>query len=325
MLAVATPVPERRPLVEINPPGRRLGKILALITGTTPDWVVDDFEGPLSIKSVLAGSGVWETDGGRFRLEPGAFLVLNHGRRYSLHFDHDAPLESFCAFFSRGFVEDAAAALSRRAEALLDDPTRHERDEASFFEHVRTADSWVLPELRRMRDALRAGIADDEWLADRFHLLAEALLASMGDARTLLARVPALRASTRGELLRRLHVGRDHLHAHVAEPLRLPAMARAACLSTHHFHRLFREVFGVAPHGYLVALRIARAARLLADTEEPVTQIALACGFESPAAFSTRFRRARGLSPVAYRAGLRGAKFARTEKRDGAAERRMQP
>lgn len=323
MQAIATPAPERRPLVEINPPGARLGKILALFTGTTPDWVVEDFEGPLSIKSVLAGSGTWETDAGRFRLEPGTFLVLNHGQRYSLHFDHDAPLESFCPCFSRGFVEDAVAAVSRPAERLLDDPVRHERDEASFFEHVRTADAWVLPELRHMRDALRSGRADDEWLSDRFHLLAEALLVSLGDAQKLLARVPAVRASTRSELLRRLHVGRDYLHAHVAEPLRLPAVARAACLSTHHFHRLFRQVFGMPPHRYLVELRISRAARLLADTDEPVTQIALACGFESPAAFGARFRRARGSSPAAYRAQLCASKFARTEQQAETADGRM--
>jgi AraC-like DNA-binding protein len=307
--------PERRPLVAINPPGHRLGGTLAIFSGTTPDWVVEDFEGPLSIKSVLAGSGLWETDAGRFRLDPGCFLVLNHGRRYSLHFERGAPLESFCPCFPSGFVEEAAAALARPAEALLDDPTAHAGDEAGFFEHVQTADRFVLPELRRMRDGLLAG-AGDEWLADRFHLLAEALLASQGDARTRLGRVPARRASTRSELLRRLLVGRDHLHAHASRPLRLPELARAACLSAHHFHRLFRQVFGMPPHRYLVALRLARAERLLADTDEPVTRVALDCGFESPGAFATRFRRAHGVSPAAWRAARRGSKFARTEKQD---------
>lgn len=86
-----------------------------------------------------------------------------------------------------------------------------------------------------------------------------------------------------------------------ADPLDLDRIARAACLSPYHFHRLFRRETGETPHQYLTRRRIERARELLITTELSVTDVCLEVGFSSLGSFSTKFRRFAGHSPSRYR------------------------
>ena len=79
---------------------------------------------------------------------------------------------------------------------------------------------------------------------------------------------------------------------HSAEPLTLEQAAGEAGLSPYHFLRLFSAVIGVTPHQYLVRSRLRKAARLLAEPERAVTDIALDVGFADLSNFVRSFRRA---------------------------------
>jgi AraC-like DNA-binding protein len=89
------------------------------------------------------------------------------------------------------------------------------------------------------------------------------------------------------------------VEAHADEPLQLATLARRAGLSAFHFLRVFARVLGVTPHQYLVAARLRRAARLLADPARPVTDVAFEAGFGDLSHFVRTFRRAAGVSPGA--------------------------
>lgn len=301
-----------RPLVLVNPPGTRLGERNAIVAGAQPRFHVADFPGPLSIKSVAAGWGVWSTAAGTYRVDPGSYLVLNAGRVYSLEIRFDRPVCTFCPFFESGFVEAAYRALVAPDRALLDDPFEGRAPAPHFVEQLYAADDLVSPLLGTMHAALGDGSATDDWLDAGFHELAARLIRAQVAARCEIDRVPAARPSTRTELYRRLHRARDFLHGHFAEPVTLGRLARVACLSPHHFHRAFRELFGQTPHRYLTALRLERARSLLEQTDAAVTEVCLAVGFESLGSFSTRFRRESGRSPAAYRAARRNSQDPRS-------------
>ena len=97
------------------------------------------------------------------------------------------------------------------------------------------------------------------------------------------------------------------LETHAADPIRLEDAAREAGLSAFHFLRVFRRVLGVTPHQYLLRLRLARAARLLADASLSVTDVALEAGFADLSNFVRTFRRAAGASPGEFRKSARRA------------------
>lgn len=91
------------------------------------------------------------------------------------------------------------------------------------------------------------------------------------------------------------------IHAHSHESFALEHVAKQVGLSAFHFLRLFSRVIGVTPHQYLVRSRLAHAARLLAQEERTVTDIALDVGFADLSNFVRTFGRAAGLSPNAFR------------------------
>src|SRR5437660_12930775 len=101
---------------------------------------------------------------------------------------------------------------------------------------------------------------------------------------------------------RHLLRAKDLIGARYREPLDVPALARAARLSTAHFSREFRRAFGETPHRYLLTRRLERAAALLRNTDRTVSDICLTVGLRSLGSFTTSFGRAFGLSPTAYRA-----------------------
>jgi len=82
--------------------------------------------------------------------------------------------------------------------------------------------------------------------------------------------------------------------------------ASEAGISPFHFLRLFSSVLGVTPHQYLVRSRLRHAARLLADDNISVTDIAYDVGFGDLSNFVRTFHRAAGVSPRRFREASRG-------------------
>lgn len=93
----------------------------------------------------------------------------------------------------------------------------------------------------------------------------------------------------------------QHLQKHMDESLSLDGLARVACFSPFHFHRLFTAFVGETPGQHQRRLRIERAASRLRHSPDPVTVIALEAGYETPSAFTRAFRQHFGRSPVGFR------------------------
>lgn len=101
--------------------------------------------------------------------------------------------------------------------------------------------------------------------------------------------------------LAHLRRARDLIDRAYAEPLDVPAMARAALMSSAHFSRKFRATYGETPYAYLMTRRIERAKALLRQGMS-VTDACLAVGATSLGSFSSRFTEIVGETPSQYRA-----------------------
>ena len=103
------------------------------------------------------------------------------------------------------------------------------------------------------------------------------------------------------EELRRLRKARDRMDREFAQPLDVPAIARAALMSPAHFSRKFRAAYGETPYVYLMTRRIERAKALLRQGMS-VTDACVAVGCTSLGSFSARFTEVVGETPSQYRA-----------------------
>lgn len=93
---------------------------------------------------------------------------------------------------------------------------------------------------------------------------------------------------------------RDYLHAHFHENIGLDELAQVCGVDRFRLSRAFKAAFGIAPHGYLIQLRLVRARRLLAIGTSPA-DVASDLGFADQSHLGRWFRRANGLTPGAYR------------------------
>lgn len=92
-----------------------------------------------------------------------------------------------------------------------------------------------------------------------------------------------------------------YFHENYDRPISLEEVAAAAHVGKRECLRCFQRTIGVTPIQYLLRFRIRQASHMLAETDLPVTEIALRCGFESLSYFSLMFRRLTGRTPKDYR------------------------
>lgn len=80
-------------------------------------------------------------------------------------------------------------------------------------------------------------------------------------------------------------------------------LASDVAMSRASLYKKTQQMLGITPNEFLRNVRLKHAARLLAETGEPVNQISLMVGFQTPRYFSQCFRQMFGVTPSEYRSG----------------------
>jgi len=93
----------------------------------------------------------------------------------------------------------------------------------------------------------------------------------------------------------------QHIDENLDHTIKIEDLADIAKLSVRHFSLAFKQSFGVPPHTHIVRRRIEKARELILRTDEPLAQVALACGLADQAHLSKWFRRLVGVTPNAWR------------------------
>lgn len=145
-----------------------------------------------------------------------------------------------------------------------------------------------------------------------------ALALLMAETARMLATAPAIGESGPRE---RFLLIDQFLREHLDQPMSRQTCARALGLSPTHISRLFQRFSTVTFQQRLEHLRLERAQTLLRETEMPVTDIAVACGYTSDAYFVRVFREKQGATPARWRARSRPIKQT-LSKRDRATRSR---
>jgi AraC family transcriptional regulator len=103
--------------------------------------------------------------------------------------------------------------------------------------------------------------------------------------------VPGLPNLANLDYVDRVNRAVDYVTRNLDQPLRLEEVARAACFSSYHFHRIFRSLMGETLASFVKRVRLERSVYLLSHRNgASLTEIALACGFSSSSDFSRSFR-----------------------------------
>ena len=99
----------------------------------------------------------------------------------------------------------------------------------------------------------------------------------------------------------RLKDVKQYIRDHINEPLNREVLADVAGFSVPHFHRIFTIHIGENISNYVRRIRLERAGRKLRMGAVDITEVALAAGYDTHAAFGKAFKQQYGFSPSEFR------------------------
>ncbi|HEY2775273.1 MAG TPA: AraC family transcriptional regulator [Candidatus Binatia bacterium] len=234
-----------------------------------------------SIAYVREGSFGYRCGGRHHELVAGSLLVGHPGDEFVCTHDHVHGDRCLSVHFDPEAAESLGASVAAMWQSGALPPL---------------SELMVLGELAQAA----AGGASEVGVDEAGYLLASRFLEIVAGAAT--APAPAADARSR----RRAVEAALWIDENSADAVDLDASAGEAGVSPFHFLRTFSKVLGVTPHQYLVRSRLRRAARLLAEEERSVTDVAYEVGFGDLSNFVRTFHRAAGISPLGFRRMARG-------------------
>jgi AraC family transcriptional regulator len=208
-------------------------------------------------------------------LPGGLFLQPAHGE---LSVELCGELDTLHIYLTDAAVQD-----------VQDEPVR-------LAEELGTSD----PLVEQLTLALDAAVRDWEPSAQTYVDQVSTLLASqLARQHSVGRRSPAPRPSGLSE--RQFARVRELLADRLDSPVPLAEMASVAGLSVSQFSRQFKATAGVAPHRFLLRMRVRQAALLLRTGSLPIAEIAVRCGFSHQEHLTRVMRAQLGTTPGALR------------------------
>jgi AraC family transcriptional regulator len=112
---------------------------------------------------------------------------------------------------------------------------------------------------------------------------------------------PVLRTYAGGLSTKRLQQTIAYIQDHLHEKLSLGAISVELNLSVYYLCELFTQSMGIPPYKYVLQQRVERAKQLLKNSQKPLADIALNCGFASQPHLNRHFHKLAGVTPKKYR------------------------
>jgi AraC-like DNA-binding protein len=97
------------------------------------------------------------------------------------------------------------------------------------------------------------------------------------------------------------HTIRKYIDEHLEQDLSLDQLSELTSYSKQFICKIFRESLYTTFSDYVTVRRLERAAELLKETELPVSDVSVQCGYRSIQYFCTKFKAKYGVTPMQYR------------------------
>ncbi|EPR21260.1 hypothetical protein L905_07115 [Agrobacterium sp. TS43] len=103
----------------------------------------------------------------------------------------------------------------------------------------------------------------------------------------------------------RLRKVEEYVDSRLGETIDLDELAAIAGVGRRHFGRSFRQQTGETPHRWIMLRRTQRAKEMIDDTDTPLCEVALMCGFASQSHLTIAFKKLLGTTPNRRRQNAR--------------------
>jgi len=257
----------------------------------------------LSIRYTLNGEQYYKLGSHEHIINNKSYVVINRGQSYKTSFDNkEEEQEMILVAFKPKFAEDLMRSMITDDEGLLDDPFKSSDQPITFFEKTFDIDPVIQTLFIKLRNLMDEdiGVKKETDLDEIYTTMLTRLLTVHKNLSGEINKIKTSKLSTRTELYRRLSLAKDYMDAHIDKRISIDELATVSFLSTHHFKRVFKELFGITPHRYHVQKRLDYSRKLLLEGEVKVEDVCRNSGFENASSFIRLFREHYGFTPKAY-------------------------
>jgi len=251
------------------------------------------------IKYVLSGTEYYGIDKKEFAVTQKRFLLVNDDQALDILVRSKKNVTGFCIHVDQRMLQNVHSVLSQTEDFLLTYPlesgTPPQFDELLYSENENNLGKY-LQVLAQKFDPYTSTIDIEK--EEIFFNISKYLL----ELQNHLPKRNALNVSknsTQQELIHRLAIAKEILDSTI-DCCNIEEVAKTSMLSPAHLYRSFKKVYQVSPYQYLLKRRLQRAAGLLMNRDQNITEIAFQCGFPDLASFSKAFKKEYGYSPKSF-------------------------
>lgn len=259
-------------------------------------------ECPANIGLLTAASGScrYFVNGAKNQLDKDQVFFISRGSTLAVRSMDKGAYPALLFFHSR-LPDLVLFSLQYGGEVLLEKPFDTLPYDFSYLERTHV-DAGIFATIVSLIDLGSGSGSFAALLADMtIRSLFEDLVSKNQDAYKRSQNIQALKASTRLEIFKRISTAKDWMEAHYQGAATLEDIAAVASMNSQHFLRMFKQVYSITPHQYLIDLKLKKARQLLEDNDLTISDICQAIGFESAFSFSILFKKRFGLPPSGFR------------------------
>ncbi len=251
-----------------------------------------------AIKFVTQGEERYTVDKQVYNVDAGSYLLLSGDRDINVEIESKKNVNGICINIHNAIMEAALASYQ------TPDSPHPDQELAAFFysdhfleNQYRVTNTHLGIRLQQLGRDVQASVFSVEDINDElFYTLAEEIIKDQVPVFRELQQIPVLKTATKKDLYRRILRGREYMDLSFAAQLSIELVARQAAMSEYHFFRLFKSVYGISPHQYILRKRLEAGMALL-QKEYSVSSAAIECGFSDIYSFSKAFKKHFGVTP----------------------------
>ncbi len=256
-----------------------------------------------AIKYVTEGTERYTVNNQLYHVNNGSYLLLNGAKEAKVEIESKSNVKGLCITISNVIIADTVAAIVR-PDTPFSDP-----ELASFFytdrfleNQYQSTHTALGNRLRKISNEVQRSVFSANDIDNElFFELAERLITDQILVFKQLQSIQAIKQATQRDLCRRVIRGREFIDSNYTRAITIEQVAKEAAMSEYHFFRLFKKVFQMSPHQYIMSRRLD-AAKMLLKEQLAVSDVAIECGFGDIYTFSKAFKKHVNIAPSAFAA-----------------------
>lgn len=266
--------------------------------------LLKDFSGyakfrSFSIKYVVSGIEDYIVNGNKYLVCDGQYILGNASCEGHVRIGGKKPVRGICIDIAPEVISEVMASFLRPDTAYPDIELDKYFHTDSFLENCyNSCQTHLGKELHSLNEELkRNSYKNYESSKYLYYQLAEKIIIDHISIYKKLQNIPVVKWATRKELFRRVSKGKKYIDENYSLKIDIDSAAKEAALSEYYFYRMFKFVYNIPPHKYLIEKRLQLAHRLLQEHSMNVTEVALLASFADLHSFSKSFKNRFGYSP----------------------------